>query len=137
MGDRVLVSRMLESKFPAYGRIIPKDHEHIVVLETKVLAAILKRIGVVSEKTQAVYISATSGLLTVAARNVEIGEAEEQMAVQYTGPDIRVSVNWKYVADFLEAAVGQTVSMALKNDTSPLLMTDGIDFLNVILGIRV
>lgn len=137
MGERVLLSRMLESKFPAYKRIIPTDHEHIVVLETKILSAILKRIGVVSEKTQAVFITATPGLLTVSTRNVEVGEAEEQMAVQYSGPEIRVSVNWKYVADFLEAAIGQTVSMALKNDTSPLLMTDGTDFLNVILGIRV
>lgn len=137
MGERVLLSRMLESKFPAYARIIPKDHEHVAILERKVLSAILKRIGVVSEKTQAVFITATPGLLTVSARNVEVGEAEEQMPVQYGGPEIRVSVNWKYVADFLEAAVGQTVSMALKNDTSPLLMTDGTDFLNVILGIRV
>lgn len=158
IGGRTLFSRMLEAKFPAYGRIIPKDHDKNVVINPKVLASTLRRVGVVSEKTQAVIITirestTKESTLVVSVRNVEVGEAEEQVRVNYTctnpdvmtstvsnisngGPEIKLQVNWKFVLDFLEAAVGQTVTMALKDSTSPLLLTDGTDFLNVVLGIR-
>jgi DNA polymerase III sliding clamp (beta) subunit (PCNA family) len=47
-----------------------------------------------------------------------------------------MAVNWKYLMDFLERGAENTATIDLKDAKSPLLMTDGSDFINVMMTIR-
>jgi DNA polymerase-3 subunit beta len=129
-GKRLLISRMLDGKFPNYQRIIPKSNDQTVTVDRAGLAAVLRRVGLVAES---VYLTFSTNELALTSRSAEIGDADETIAVRYNGPTIKLCVNWKFVLDFLERAVEPSVTIAIKDSKSPLLMTDGADFINVVM----
>lgn len=136
MGDRVLTSRTIDGKFPAYERVIPRNNDKIVQVGRSAMAAALRRVGLISEESQAVSLNFANDLLTIESRAAQIGEADETVAANYQGDPISVVVNWQYVLDFLEAASSQTIEVNLKDSVSPVLMADGDDYLNVIMVIK-
>ena len=132
-GKRLLISRMLEGEFPRYERIIPKGNDQMANVSRIALAAALKRVGLVAE---GVHMTFTSGALNLTSRSTEIGDADESVAIRYDGPDVHLCANWKYLLDFLDHATEQTVTIAIKTSATPLLLTDGNDFINVIMVMR-
>lgn len=132
-GPRVLTSRMLAGKFPAYQRIIPQENDKQVTLNRFAFAAALKRVRLASPELNAVYFNLTPGQLTLAASSAEVGQADESVQIAYEGAPLKVCVNGEYVIDFLEAASGQDIVMALKDAKTPMLLTDGADYLGVVM----
>lgn len=135
-GKRVLISRMLEGQFPKYERIIPRDCDKNIIVDRILLTSALRRVGVVSDDKQAVYLSIEPSLLTLTSRSAGVGDADEQVAIEYNGDAVKTCVNGRYVLDFLEKAVERTISIGMKTENDPLLFTDGRSFINVILGMR-
>lgn len=136
--DRVLIARMIDAKFPAYERIIAatKGNDKAMTIGRAELAATLRRIGIAAEKNGAAYLLFEENSLHLAARSTEVGEADEKVAAEYTGDALRVCVNWRYVLDFLEAAEGQTIMISVKDEKSPMLLSDGESFVNVVMVMR-
>lgn len=132
-GHRLLTSRTLVAQFPAYQRIIPKENNHRAVLNRAPLAAALRRVVFVSAESQQVYLSFRSGALQLNAASAEVGEAIEVVGATYEGPDLRVCTSAEYLLDFLDAASNPEIAINLKDSKEPLLMTDGVDFMNVVL----
>jgi len=132
----MLTSRMIEGKFPSYERIIPRDNNKTLTVDRKRLSAALKRIGVAAENNCAVYLSISSESLSLSSKSVEVGEADEQMPAHYEGDPLIMCVNWRYLHDFLDVAEGDTVTIGMKSDKSPLLVADGVSFINVIMTMR-
>lgn len=135
-GHRLLVSQMLEGQFPKYERIIPKNNELRALIDRIKLADALRRVGVVSGESQAVNFIMTDGHLDLVASTAGIGDAIEGMDAQYTGPELKITVNGSYVLDFLDRAGQQLVTIDLKDNLSPMLFTDGQDFINVVMVMR-
>jgi len=135
-GERLLISRRMEGKFPAYQRIVPKQNDKQIVVSRATLAAALRRAGVVSEVNCATYFATNGQTMTITSSSAEVGDSFEEVPVQYAGDPIKICVNWRYVLDFAEAARGEFVTMSLKDDQTPMLLTDGTDFLNVVMPMR-
>lgn len=136
VGDRVLFSRMLDGQFPKYDRIVPRDHPHKAVIDRSMLTAAIKRVGLVSGDNKAAYFSFAPSSLSLSTNSAEIGDADEQMLIDYAGPEIKISMSWAYVLDFLEAASEQSITMTIKDSLSAVLLSDGTDFLNVVMVMR-
>lgn len=132
-GRRLLISNRINGEFPKYQRIIPKANEHVLRADRTTLMAALRRVGLVAETLMMRF---TTGTLDLSSRSMEIGDAAETLAVTYDGPEIKVNVNWKFILDFLEHAIEPVVSIAAKDDKSPLLLTDGADFINVVMVMK-
>lgn len=136
-GDgRLLFSRMLDGQFPAYERIIPQENDLRAEVDRAALAAALRRVGLASEESAAVVLAFSPEGLDITASSAEVGDAAEQVAIRYDGATLRVRCNWRHVLDFLEAAVGQTIMVALKDEKSPMLLKDGDQYWCVILLMR-
>jgi DNA polymerase-3 subunit beta len=124
---------MLEGEFPRYQKVIPRENKHRAVMPKGLFTAAISRVGLVSD---VVSLSFTAGQVEISARSAEFGDANEIVEATYGGPDIRASVCWKYLMDFLERGAENTATVDLKDARSPLLMTDGPDFINVVMTIR-
>jgi len=131
-GDRMLTSRTLEGKYIAYERIIPRHNDKTATINRSDLAAAIRRVGVASELNCQTYFSFDNGLLTLRSRSAEVGEADEEVEIEYDGPRITLSVSWRYVLDFLNAAEGTTVTVALRDEKTAMLFSDGPSFINVV-----
>lgn len=135
-GKRTLISQMVEGQFPKYDRIIPKDCDKKATVDRIALTAALRRVGAVSGEDQAIYFEFSTDALRLTTKNAEIGDADEQMPAAYVGSDLRLALNGSHVLDFLDKASQPSISIDLKNESTPVLFTDGPDFINVLMGMR-
>lgn len=133
--ESLLTSRMLEGKFPQYERIIPRENTEQIVIPREAFAAALRRVGLVSDDYKTVLLHFTPDGLTITTKSSEIGDAVERIVV--TSGHHTVCVNWSFLLDFLEAASSPSVTLALGQGTSPLLLTDGSNFLNVVMQSKI
>jgi DNA polymerase III sliding clamp (beta) subunit (PCNA family) len=58
------------------------------------------------------------------------------VSVNYGGSPLKVCCNWRHVLDFLDAAAEQFITIAFKDERSPMLFTDGAHHLSVIMDMR-
>lgn len=138
--EAVLVMRLLEGRFPDYNMVIPKDNERIVTVSRKDFLDLLKRISVMSSdryKGTKFWISPKN--LNLKAVNPEIGEAMEDLPVEYEGEEINIGFNVRYFMETLSALKSETITLSLNDDKSPCLIkgSDDAGFIGVIMPMKV
>lgn len=124
---RLIASRTMDGEFPNYDRILPRGNDKRVVVERAPLTAALRRMVLVAEENQAIYFSIGGGAMELTTASAEVGSADEQVPAAYDGPPLKICVNGRYVLDYLEAAVHDAFTMALKDESSAMLLTEGND----------
>ena len=86
VGDRVLISRMIDGQFPAYERVIPKGNDKHIEFERDRLTNAVKRVALLSnERSRAVKFQIDKGKVDVTSSSPDLGEAHETLPVEYTG----------------------------------------------------
>lgn len=135
-GERLLISRVFDAKFPAYEKIIPQTNDKTVVVGKHALAAALRRVRLVSPESKAMYFALVEGAIHLSSSSAEVGSADEAVPVIYNDAPLKVCVKGDFMLDFLEAAASQSVTISLKDGKSPMLLMDGADHLGVIMLMR-
>lgn len=136
VSGRLLISRTIDGTFPSYERIIPRSNGRVVTADRHALTSALKRVVLISEENRAIYIDLTADTAELTSSSAEVGSAAEMVRVSYSGEPMKICVNGRYLLDFLDVAVNQNVSIALKDTASAALLTDGVDHVGVIMLMR-
>ena len=142
VGDRLLISRMIDGQFPAYERVIPKGNDKHIEFERDRLTNAVRRVALLSnERSRAVKFQVEKGKVDVMSSSPDVGEAHETLPVDYTGGSMQICFNAQYVLDFLSAVSCDVVSLDLKDEISQAVMkpvgVDGYDYTYVIMPMRV
>ena len=120
MPNVLLLARLIEGAFPNYEQVVPKAHPHRVTVGRAAVMAALRRVSVLSEeRTKPVKFTLSPGLLKLTAYSPDFGEAEEQIEVQYSGEEMTIGFNSRYVLDALGAQSAEQIVMELKDGLSP------------------
>jgi DNA polymerase III subunit beta len=118
--ETVISVRLLEGEFPDYKKVIPKDNDKEVVADKSNLLHSLKRVSILSsDKIKGVKFSFSNSVLTVSSSSPDIGEATEEIDIEYGGDDVEIAFNARYFIDMLEALSEEKVRIALKDSLSP------------------
>ncbi len=116
----VLAMRLIEGTFPDYRQVIPKAGEKILKLGRQRFLETLRRISLLStDKAHAVKLDLTKGVLTVLSQNPDLGDAKEEVPVEYQGEPLKIGFNARYLVDVLQALKGDDVALELADDLSP------------------
>jgi DNA polymerase-3 subunit beta len=142
VGERMLISRMIDGQFPAYERVIPKGNDKHIEFERDRLTNAVKRVALLSnERSRAVKIQIDKGKVDVTSSSPDLGEAKETLPVEYSGSPMQICFNAQYVLDFLAAVATDVVSLELKDEVSQAVMkpvgAEGYDYTYVIMPMRV
>jgi DNA polymerase-3 subunit beta len=142
VGDRKLISRMIDGQFPAYERVIPKGNDKRIEFERDRLTNAVKRVALLSnERSRAVKFQVDKGKVDITSSSPDLGEAKETLPVEYSGPAMQICFNAQYVLDFLSAVSTDVVSLELKDEVSQAVMrpvgAEGYDYTYVIMPMRV
>jgi DNA polymerase-3 subunit beta len=135
-----MVMRLIDGQFPEYGQVIPKVAERTVQLRKDQLLETLKRVSLLSaEKAHAVKLQLEPGKLRISSQNPELGEAREEIAVDYKGKALTIGFNARYLIDGLSALEGDEVKFELGDDSSPgvLRPASGPAYTAVIMPMRI
>jgi len=142
VGDRLLISRMIDGQFPAYERVIPKGNDKHIEFERDRLTNAVRRVALLSnERSRAVKFQVDKGKVDVMSSSPDVGEAHETLTVDYSGAPMQICFNAQYVLDFLSAVASDVVSLDLKDEVSQAVMkpvgAEGYDYTYVIMPMRV
>jgi DNA polymerase-3 subunit beta len=140
MPNFLLVARLIEGQFPNYEQVVPKGHPCRLAVSRALLAAAMRRVSVLSEeRTKPVKLLLSPGSLKLSASNPELGEAEESLAVDYSGEELAIGFNSRYVLDALGAVETDEVVAELKDGLSPGIIrsVEGEEYFCVIMPMRI
>ena len=142
VGDRTLVSRMIDGQFPTYERVIPKSNDKRIEFERDRLTNAVRRVALLSnERSRAVKFQIDKGKVDVTSSSPELGEAHETLTVDYSGPAVQICFNAQYVLDFLASVETEVVALELKDEVSQAVATpvgaEGYSYTYVIMPMRV
>ena len=135
-----LVMRLIEGEFPNYRQVIPRQTTHHVTLPTELLIQALRRVALLSsERSRAVRFDLSPGLLRLSSNNPDLGEAHEEMDVDYAGDELSIAFNARYLTDCLSVLGAKEVRLGFQDPLSPAQITpsDDEDSLAVVMPMRV
>ena len=138
--DVELFMRLIEGDFPDYSKVIPKDNEEVVKIDKDEFLHALRRVSILSsERYKGVKMELKEGKLAISANNPDLGEAVEEVDIDYEGKPLTVGFNARYLLDVLVVLeAGGEVELAFKDALSPSLLKKGGDdgYLYVIMPMR-
>ena len=134
-----LVMRLIEGEFPNYRQVIPRETTQSLVMSAEVLIHALRRVALLSsERSRAVKLELSAGTLRLSSNNPDLGEAHEDLDVDYAGEGLTIAFNARYLMDSLNALAVKEVKLAFQDPLSPaqLTPTDDPDSLAVVMPMR-
>ncbi len=118
-GERLLITRKLTGNFPDYERVLPKDNTNIAKLSKAEIRGAIERVAqFADERSRAIRVQFVEGEVRVFASSVEMGESEESVSSEYTGPELEIGFNAQYLLDFFKAIPQDHLVFALKDQKS-------------------
>jgi len=119
--DRVvLIMRLLDAEFPDYRQVIPtQTKKQIRISRTHILES-LRRVSILSsEKTKGVKFHFSRDLLELSSYNPELGEAKEELSIEYKGEELAIGFNSRFVLEVLNILNSEEVLFCLDDGASP------------------
>ncbi len=118
LGRRELICRILEGTFPDYERVIAKDNDKKAVFDRRHLVDAVQRVALLTgDRARQVRLQFASGTLVISTQN-EMGEAVEEVACDYDGPEFKIGINPDYLREFLGAVERDRVRLELKDENT-------------------
>jgi DNA polymerase-3 subunit beta len=135
----ILAVKLIESQFPPYEQVIPKEHIREVIIDRQRLLAALKRAQLMSSETRGVKFSVSEDSLIITSDNPDVGEAREELEAQYRGDAVSIGFNPKYVIDLLSQMATDQVTLELNGELDPGLVRPFSDdnYLGVVMPMRI
>jgi DNA polymerase-3 subunit beta len=135
-----LIVRLVDAEFPDYKQVIPKSTKTSFELGRGELLNALRRVSILSsEKTKSIKLSINKNGITLTSVSPEVGEAKEVIPVEYSGDEIDLGFNAKYLMDVLEVISEEKVEFGLSDELSPAVIKPMGDenYLSVVMPMRV
>lgn len=121
--DIILISKLIEGRFPDYERVLPRDGDKQTVIEREKIKNMMSRVSILAnEKYHGIRLQLSEGLLHVSANNPEQEEAEEELELDYHGEDLDIGFNVKYILDVLDSIPSKRVKFTFSSANSSALI---------------
>jgi DNA polymerase III subunit beta len=125
VGNIQFLTRLIEGSYPSYENVIPKTNEKKIALEKNLFVKVLRRVSIMSkERASAVRFDFEEGKLTVSSSSPDLGEAKEEVVVDYKGDRVSLGFNARYVLDVLGAVSSEKVVLEFQDPLSPVLLKE-------------
>lgn len=137
--DTIIISKIIDGKFPDYDRVIPTYTNHLVLDRLVILQALQRAAILSNEKFRGVRFILTEKNLRVVSNNSEQEEAQEDIETDYHGDALDIGFNVNYLLDGLNNTSASTVIFSFGDPNSSLLITvqGDNDFKYVVMPMRI
>ena len=123
-GSVVLVSKLIDGKFPDYERVVPASLKNHVTIGRLTLMQAMNRAAILTnEKFRGVRVVLGDNSLKLMAANAEQEEAQEEIEVAYSGDAIDVGFNVGYLLDVLNNVHAEEIQWSFNDVNSSALIT--------------
>ncbi len=122
------LSRMIEGNYPDYDSVIPRHNDKIAIVDKELFIASLKRVSVLSKERQyAVKTEWSEDLVKFSAYDPELGEATDELKIDYHGEPLTVGFNAKYLIEALENTASDKAKITMYESEKAVYITDATE----------
>ncbi|WP_293759503.1 DNA polymerase III subunit beta [uncultured Aquitalea sp.] len=139
-GSTVIISKVVDGKFPDYNRVIPLDNDKIFLIERLNFLHALQRAAILAnEKFRGVRLVLAPGKMSILCTNSEQEEAEEELEIAFQGGTLEIGFNINYLLDVLTNLPADTLQMAFGDANRSTLITipDYGNFKYIVMPMRI
>ena len=123
--NTTLTTKLIDGSFPDYQRVIPKENLNKLVVSNLEFSKAIDRVSTVSiEKSRAVKLSLSNKLLSLNVNSHDLGNASEDLEIDYNYDNLEIGFNSKYLLDIASQIKGKEIEILLSDSSSPALITD-------------
>jgi DNA polymerase-3 subunit beta len=128
IGKIKLVSKVIDGKFPDYKKVVPTSNEKtLTVISSDFVQAIERVITVSLDRKEGVKLMLSKDNIKFSVNSTNSGEGNEVIKSNFTGEDMTVSFNSKYLTDIASEVEDKNLKINLKDPISPVLIEDMSD----------
>ena len=111
---------LIDAVYPEYRKVIPKEGGTEVRADRTTMLHSLRRMGVMSsEMFSGVKIRLTEGKMILNSINPEVGEANDEIEVDFSGEPMTVGYNVRYLIDAIEVIDEELISFEMRSNEGP------------------
>jgi DNA polymerase-3 subunit beta len=108
-------TRLIEGPYPNYEQVIPRDNDRVAISDKVALISALKRMSVIaSDQTHRIRLSFNAGLLRFSVQTPDLGEAQDELPIRFTGDPLDIGFNANYLLEILRYMPTDDVRITLK-----------------------
>ncbi len=136
----ILKVSLVDADYPDYKRVIPAEKGVSVILEKETFLHALRRMNVVSsERYSGVILSFSNGKITLNSTNLDVGEAMEEIDINYKGDDIDVGFNVNYLIDAISVIAGDNILFEVGQGLKPSVVkpAENDNFLCIVMPLKI
>lgn len=120
----IIVSRIIEGKFPDYRRVVPATFALKAKFNVKQLAGAVERVSLFSTDGDysIIKICIKNNEIIISSSSPDVGKGKEIISCHTEGDEVNVAFNAKYVLDILKNLEEEEAIMGLNNSLSPVMI---------------
>lgn len=114
-GTIELTSRLIDGKYPNYEAVIPAENPNVLTVDRMSFLNSIKRVSIFSNKTtHQVKLKVAGSELAISAEDLDFSnEAKERLTCNYTGDDMEIGFNSKFLMEMLNHINTQEVILEM------------------------
>jgi len=119
-----LTSRVIDGAFPDYKQIIPKNNTTEATVLKQDLISSLKISNIFSDKqNQVVFkINPKEKFFEIEAKNTDIGENKTQIPGVFTGEEVSLNFNYKYIIECFPSVSEDSIVLGFGGNNKPMII---------------
>lgn len=122
--ETMMIMRLLESNFPDYHLVLPKKKSKTLMIPKDHLMETMRRMAVLStDKYKGFKLILNEDNLEIQSVNPEIGDAKENLTLNYSGGPVEIGFNARFFIDVLQVMESETVILDLNDSVSPAILS--------------
>jgi DNA polymerase III subunit beta len=115
-------SRLLDAEFPKFRQLLPAEHTAVATIGVAELTEAIKRVALVADRGAQVRMEFTEDSLRLSAGGDDVGRAEEDLAVSFSGEPLTIAFNPTYLTDGLGSLHSEKVTFGFTTPSRPAVL---------------
>ena len=128
IGNTKLISKVIDGKFPDYRKVVPTTNDKILTVPSSDFVQAIERVITVSlDRKEGVKLILSKDNIKFSVNSTNSGDGNEIVKSNFTGDEMTVSFNSKYLTDIASEIEDKNLKINLKDPMSPVLVEDASD----------
>ena len=121
-GGKRITSRLLDAEFPKFRQLLPAEHTAIATIGVAELTEAIKRVALVADRGAQVRMEFSEDALRLSAGADDVGRAEEDLPVEFSGEPLTIAFNPTYLTDVLGSLHSEKVTFGFTTPSRPAVL---------------
>ena len=128
-GDVVVVTKLIEGKYPNCDNVIPKENNNHVTIDRQLFLQSLQRVSIfANQATHQIRLKINEGNITITAEDTDLdNRGQENLACEYEGEPMEIGFNAKFLQEMLSNLETSNIRLELSRPDRPCLIRPVVD----------